>query len=145
MGTLVVMKFKLIDQNRKGVPSDCDGMVIAGRIEKHIRITDRAHEDFVKVGSGLEDPLYYLFTKPPAVVPVLAPCQSGGFSLVLRHKDESPIPGEKPSEDIWFWVDLAPCPKCGYALAWYECGYVSGYRFCCGPDHHHWIVAVDRF
>lgn len=36
--------------------------------------------------------------------------------------------------------DFQPCPKCGAALAWYEAGYVPGYRVCAKKPHHHVMV-----
>jgi hypothetical protein len=53
--------------------------------------------------------------------------------------DEPEYPGER---DAGFWIRLEfiSCPKCKAPLAWYEAGYVPGYRVCCRAPYHHFLA-----
>ena len=108
-------------------------------IVRQIRMTRLAKEALQEAGATValisSDPEVYCVTIqiiPPGIVPNAD--ELGRVALRMEHEPDWPFP-----DFVSWWDRIAwqPCPECGHALAWYEAGYVPGYRICCGPDHHH--------
>lgn len=135
------MKIILKYQKRCGVSSNCKNYQFeGGAIPVNMRMTILAREELERVSRIWNDS--YCYQRPPVgVMIVLAPrIAESGYEIALRCVNELSFPGEKPNLNMWLEIDLLPCPKCGYALIWYETGYVPGYRVCAGPKHHHYIA-----
>lgn len=149
---------KLLDQNRTGVFREREEAEFCGARMSACRLTIRAREALIAAGADIQ----------PADAPMV-PAMAGGWEpaigqywdvalgqrcpprvlvretfgvagYTMRLDDEPAWPNEIANVPIWGQLDLTPCPHCGAALAWYEAGYVPGYRVCAGPQHHHWLA-----
>lgn len=129
---------KLIPQNRTGLFPEHNGVA---PIKYECRATIPAVEALRAAGATVE-PL-----APPSVgytITLGAKMPTGivavhvGHGIGLRMGNEPAFPVEH--EDYWAQVSFTPCPKCGAPVVWYEAGYVTGYRVCSQPPHHHSIA-----
>lgn len=141
---------KLIDQHDNGVfPEHRGAQFLGGWIPTDARMTIPAREAIEEVSETWLQPSgigsEYAYLKPPAgVIVVAVRTPDGLLETAYRLKNEPAFPGEHPHPNSWLEASFLACPQCGYALVWYEAGYVPGYRVCCGPAHHHYLIEFSH-
>ncbi len=128
---------KSVARSPKAAPTVLEGL----RLTIPAREALEAHNRVEATATAPGEPPRWCVTlvRPP---PGLVLVALEGRALALRMADEPPYPGERAGDTAWWergaWV---PCPTCGAALAWYEAGYVPGYRVCL--EGHHAQLAGD--
>lgn len=117
-------------------PAGSGRKLTGGGISTAACMTVRAR-DAIRLVSFAPFELEYRYLCPPAGSPAWR-MVCGRVTLCLI--DDPEYAACPPVPDFWAALDLAGCPLCGYALSWFEPGFVPGHRVCCGHRRHAWIV-----
>lgn len=131
---------KLVDQKQAGLFSEHRGVASPAYT---VRATIPVIEALTKAGATIDQvgtadmPVYRVTLGKTMPAGIVAVTVNGPpyVDACLRLEIEPEWPQE--FEHYWGQVDWTPCPACGAPVVWYEAGYVSGYRVCSQPPHHH--------
>jgi hypothetical protein len=110
-------------------------LLIEAPVYDGLRLTVPAHEALVRAGNTVREAGYdgaflrhtVILRRPPPGLVHVRICGTSDEALRLDIEPEYPseVPGAWYEQGQW-----TPCPTCGFALVWYEAGYVPGWRIC---------------
>lgn len=132
-------------QGRTGLFREHAG--IAAPVYDDLRLTIPAREALEETGAtvvrtgGPDGPTYCVTMGQRVPEHLVVTAIEGDHRHGLRLESEPEYPGEiRGHTSYWLRACFLGCPECGAPLAWYEAGYVPGYRVCTAGPHHHVMI-----